>query len=86
MRDEEQSQVTSSGGPLKQTRAERVVGKQMTTLDLLARWSGHHYFIGYWHTLFPVEIKRYVYSSVELTFAFARTHVSACTSRYFIQQ
>jgi len=58
MRDEEQSHVTSSGEQLKQTRAERAVGKQMTALDLLARWSGHHYFIGCWYTLFPVEIQR----------------------------
>ena len=85
MGDKEQSRVTSSGGQLKQTRAERAVGKQMTALDLLARWSGHHYFIGYWYTLYRLEIKRCVDSSVELAFALATTHTSACTAQYFFQ-
>ena len=86
MKDEEQSHVTSSGGQLKQTRAERAVGKQMATLDLLARWSGHHYFIGYWYTLFRAEIQRCVDSCVELAFALATAHVSACTSRYLLEE
>jgi len=85
MRDEEQSHVTSSGEQLKQTRVERAVGKQMTASDLLARWSGHHYFIGYWYTLFPLEITRCVDSCVELASALATTYTPACASRYFFQ-
>jgi len=81
MRGEEQWHVTSSGEQLKQTRAERAVGKQMTALDLLARWSGHHYFIGYWYTLFPLETKRCVDSCVDLEFVLDTTRAPDCTSR-----
>ena len=57
----------------------------MTALDLLVRWSGHHYFIAYWYTLFPVEIKHCVDSCVQMTFALATTAVSACTPRYCLE-
>ena len=30
----------------------------MTGLDLLSRWPGHPYFIGYCYTLFPLDIKQ----------------------------
>jgi hypothetical protein len=83
MADKEQSHMTSSGEQVKQTRAERAVGKQMTALDLLARWSGHHYFIGYCYTLLPPEIKWRVDSCVEFAFPLATIHVPVCSSLHF---
>jgi hypothetical protein len=83
MRDEEQTHMTSSGGQMKQTRAEGAAGKQMTALDLLARWLGHHYFIGYCYTLLPLEIKWRVDSCVEFAFTLATIHVPAYSSLHF---
>jgi hypothetical protein len=46
----------------------------MTALDLLARWSGHQYFIGHCYTLFPLDITRRVDSCVEFAFSLVAIH------------